>query len=61
MPFIASVRNINSYSCSETMESSKEKDSVKGRSSHPDVFCEKGALKNFVKFTVENFYWSKYF
>ena len=26
-------------------------DFVINRSSHPDVFCQKGVLKNFVKFT----------
>ena len=31
------------------------------RSSHPDVFCNKGVLKNFRKFKEKNLCWSLYF
>ena len=33
--------------CYKAVESSEEKDAMKGRSGYPDVFCKKGALKNF--------------
>ena len=33
--------------CYKAVESSEEKDAMKGRSGYSDVFCKKGALKNF--------------
>ena len=38
-------RVVNSNS--DAVEGSKEKVSLKGRGSHPDVFCKKGAVENF--------------
>ena len=38
-------RVVNSNS--DAVEGSKEKVSLKGRSSHPDVFSKKGVVKNF--------------
>ena len=44
--------------CYKVVEGSKKKDCEKGRSSHPDVFCKKGALKNFTTFTGKYQLWS---
>ena len=34
---------------------------IKHRSSHPDVFCKKGVLRNFAKFTGKHLCQSLYF
>ena len=36
----------------------KEKDFVKGKISHLDIFCKKGVLKNFVIYTGKFLCWS---
>ena len=41
-------------------ESSKERDSVKGRSSHLNVFCRKGFLKDSSVYTGKHLNWSLY-
>ena len=34
---------------------------IEGRSSHPEVFCEKGVLENFAKFTGKHFFHGLFF
>ena len=43
------------------VEGSKEKDSVKSRSSRQDVFCKKGVLKSFAICTGKCLPWSLFF
>ena len=40
---------------------SLERESWRARSSHPEVFCKKGILRNFVKFTGKHMCWSLIF
>ena len=43
--------------CYSVVEGSQEKYSVKGRSSHPNVFCKKGVAKNFAIHTGKYQFW----
>ena len=46
------------HACFKAVRGLKEKDSEKGRSSHPDVFCKKGVLENFATYTGRYLCWS---
>ena len=44
--------------CDVTSHASDVNDNVKASSSRPEVFCKKGVLRNFAKFTGKHLCWS---
>ena len=46
--------------CCNMVEGSKEKDSVKSKNSHQDVFCKNGVLKSFAIYKRKCLHWSRF-